>query len=188
MKRKLWIGALIMICVAIAATGTIAYITREKTVRNVITSGQITMELVEQREEQGKWLPLSQEEIRVKPGLTVSKRVAVENTEESAWVRVKCEIICHDANNEPMELDKELLESLILMDMNTEDWICKDGWWYYQKSLEKGDRTDILMDSITFSSAMGNVFQGSTIRFEVSAQAVQTANNGSNVWEAAGWE
>ena len=54
MKRKLWIGALIMICVAIAATGTIAYITREKTVRNVITSGKITMELVEQQEEQGK--------------------------------------------------------------------------------------------------------------------------------------
>ena len=45
----------------------------------VYTSGQIAMELVEQREEQGKWIPLSQEEIHVKPGSTVSKRVAVDN-------------------------------------------------------------------------------------------------------------
>ena len=188
MKRKLGIGALIMICAAIAATGTIAYITREETVRNVITSGQITVALVEQQEEQGKWTPMSQTELRIKPGSTVNKIVAVENREESAWVRVKCEIICHDANNEPMELDKETLDTLILIDMNAEDWVCRDGWWYYQKPLQKGDRTDSVLDAITFSGAMGNVFQGSSIRLEIVAQAVQTANNGSNVWEAAGWE
>lgn len=188
MKRKIWIGALIMICAAIAATGTTAYVTREETTRNVITSGQITMELVEQQGEQGKWKPLSEEGLHVKPGVTVSKRVAVENKEESAWVRVKCEFTIYDADKILMELDQEDLEALIIMDMNTQDWTCKDGWWYYQKPLQKGDRTNLLLESITFSETMGNVFQGSTIQFEVLAQAVQVANNGSNVWTAAGWE
>lgn len=188
MKKKILIGVLIMLCVVMATQGTIAYTTKEETARNVITSGAVVVNILQQQEGSDQWQPYEAEALSVKPSDTVAKRVAVENEKESAWVRAKCVISAYDAQNIPMEIEEDALEALVILSMNTEDWVCKDGWWYYPTSLQKGDRTEMLLESITFSRTMGNAFQGSTIHFDVIVQAVQTANNGTTIWEAAGWE
>ena len=188
MKKKIWIGVLMMLCVVMAVQGTIAYTTKEETTRNVITSGAVVVNILQQQEGSAQWQPYEAEALPVKPSDTVAKRVAVENEKESAWVRAKCEISAYDAQNMPMEIEEDALDELVILSMNTEDWVCKDGWWYYPTALQNGDRTEMLLESITFSRTMGNAFQGSTIHFDVIVQAVQTANNGTTIWEAAGWE
>ena len=44
-----------------------------------------------------------------------------------------------------------------------------------------------LFTTVTFDAAMGNAYQNSTATVSVRADAVQTANNGAAVLEAAGW-
>ena len=48
--------------------------------------------------------------------------------------------------------------------------------------------TDVLFDEVHFDGpTMGNAYQGCEVNIIVSAQAVQVANNGATVQEAAGW-
>ena len=57
----------------------------------------------------------------------------------------------------------------------------------YIEALEKSETTAPLFDEIVFSPTMGNDYQNSTAAVTIYVQAVQTANNGNTVWEAAGW-
>ena len=55
------------------------------------------------------------------------------------------------------------------------------------KPVAAGKTTDILFDTVTFAPQMGNEYQNCTANIKISAQAVQTANNGKTVLEAKGW-
>ena len=48
MKKKILLVAAVVMCLAIATAGTLAYFTSEDTAHNVITSGDVNIELVEQ--------------------------------------------------------------------------------------------------------------------------------------------
>ena len=52
MKKKILLAAAVMICLAVGASGTLAYFTSENTAHNVITSGGVNIEVVEKT--QGK--------------------------------------------------------------------------------------------------------------------------------------
>jgi hypothetical protein len=51
----------------------------------------------------------------------------------------------------------------------------------------KKETTTPLFETVKFSGAIGNDYQNSTVELQVFVQAVQTANNGGSIWEAAGW-
>ena len=61
-----------------------------------------------------------------------------------------------------------------------------DGYYYYLKPVSTGASTDILFDEVAFASSMGNEYQNCKTEIIISAQAVQTANNGATVAEADG--
>lgn len=71
MKKKILLVTALVICLAIAAAGTLAYFTSEDEAHNVITSGDVTIELVEQTEqEDGTLADFPEEGIRgVMPAL-----------------------------------------------------------------------------------------------------------------------
>ena len=50
MKKKILLVTAVVICLAIAATGTLAYFTSDDVAHNVITSGGVNIELVEKTE------------------------------------------------------------------------------------------------------------------------------------------
>ena len=95
MKKKLFLSAVLIICAAIAATGTLAYFTAEDTAHNVITSGYIDIELEEWSEppsENNDGVPF--ENISgVMPGAEISKIVTVKNIGDAgAYIRVKADL------------------------------------------------------------------------------------------------
>jgi hypothetical protein len=47
--------------------------------------------------------------------------------------------------------------------------------------------TEPLFTTVSFSIEMGNIYQNSRSTVEINAQATQVANNGTTVFEAAGW-
>ena len=56
-----------------------------------------------------------------------------------------------------------------------------------QSRLRREKATEILFDTVHFAPEMGNEYQNCTANIIISAQAVQTANNGDTVMDAKGW-
>ena len=184
MKKKILLAAALAICLAVAASGTLAYFTSGDAAHNVITTGGVKIAVVEKMQsEDGVLVDFPKEGMRgVMPGSDISKIVRVENTGESeAWIRVKVEAKITSADNEELPVDVMHYEI-------GENWHMDfDGFLYYAKPVAPGESTEMLFDTVRFAPEMGNAYQNCTANIWISAQAVQTANNGETVLEAQGW-
>ncbi len=189
MKRKitkgsLLVAALIVVFIAGSALGTLAFYTAEERTHNVITTGDVDIELHEWADED-ETVEFPEDGVSgVTPGTKVTKIVEVENTGNSpAWVRIILDVKALSSDG-TTALSADQFE----LDFDTEHWTKgDDGYWYYNRALEPGETTEPLFTGVTFADSMGDDYQGSKITIGVAAQAVQTANNGDTVLEAAGW-
>lgn len=180
MKKTILMLSLIAVCLSLCIGGTLAYFTANETARNVIRSGNIRIELIETDAEGNPF----KDAIGVMPGTEVDKIVTVQNTADNpCWVRIGVQKVITLAEGKTGEADT----SLVGLDFNEEDWTEKDGFYYYNRELEPGETTEPLFTKVTFAAAMDNLYKGCTANVTVGAQAVQTANNGSSVFEANGW-
>lgn len=185
MKKKIFVLAFIAVCLSIIAYSTTAYFTYEDIAHNVITMGNIKIELQELAipDNGGDPVPFT-DVIDVLPGTDVSKIVQVKNVgAESAWIRIDIEKSLQLAEGRQGEIDL----SLVSYDLNTAYWTEKDGFYYYNSMLKPGETTQPLFTEVSFAPYMGNLYQQSKALIKVIAQATQTANNGTDVFEAAGW-
>lgn len=187
MKKRILSLSIIVLCLAILSGSTIAYFTAEETARNVIVSGGIRLQLVEQQLVGDRLEDYPNEPIPVMPGTAVSKIVSVKGLDQDAWIRMRLAVTVYDAENQVMELDPQELETLVQILCDGENWTLKDGWWYCNASIANGESTKPLFETVSFSTNMGNRYQGSTIYIHITAQAVQKAHNGESALEALGW-
>ena len=189
MKKRILTVAAIIVCLALLGAGTLAYFTDEATAHNVITSNGIDIEIAEYHlSEKDELEPYPSEPIAVMPGVSVSKIVQVDNLDATAWIRANVTIVVKDAEGVPMNLSADTLASIIALDYNTEAWTAKDGWFYHNEPVAKGDSTESLFETVKFSGPnMTNEYQNCTVEIIVDAQATQHANNGATALEAAGW-
>ena len=115
-------------------------------------------------------------------GAEVIKIAEVKNTGKGdAWVRVKIEKAIQLAGDGEVDL------GLVKLDIDTTHWTAKDGYYYYNVALKAGEVTAPIFTKVTFDANMGNAYQNATATVDVTAQAVQAANNGKTITEAAGW-
>ena len=184
MKKKIIVFALIAVCLSTAAYGTLAYFTYEDTATNVITTGDIKIDLLEwTKTDEGELVPF-EDVIDVMPGIEVSKIVEVKNVGgQPAWIRVSVDKSIVLADGVEGEVDL----SLVTYNLNTEYWTEKDGYFYYNSKLKPGETTEPLFTAVAFAADMSNMYQHSKAYVKIDAQATQTANNGETVFEAAGW-
>ena len=188
MKKKLLYIAAIVICLSLITGGTYAYFTTSDTARNVITSGSIEVHVVEQQLVDGALQSYPSQPIPVMPATTVSKIVSVKSTEQAAWVRMNYTLTVYDADGKKMEIPADELAKVIIIDPDTTNWTQQDGWWYYNTAIKSGETTKPLFEEVVFSGPyMDNKYQSCTVVINVTAQAVQKANNGTTVLEALGW-
>ena len=187
MRKKLIAGAVVAICLSLLAYSTSAYFTTEQTATNVITSGNIQIDLQETAiTEDGETVLFedSQERFDVMPAQTVSKIVKVKNTgDNAAYVRISVAKAIELAEGVTGEPNVEL----VTLDFDDENWTAKDGFYYYNEPLAPGATTEALFNNVTFEPEMSNMYQNSTATIKVNAQATQVKNNGANVFKAAGW-
>lgn len=188
MKRKVLFIAAALIALSLIAGGTFAFFTVEDTARNVVTSGGVSVTLLEQRRVEAGLEPYPNAPIAVMPSTTVSKIVSVRGEDEAAWVRARYTVTIYDAHGEPMPLPPEEIERVVVIEPDGKAWSWRDGWWYCAEAVTRGEETAPLFETVTFSGEnMGNEFQSATVTVDVQIQAVQRANNGGSVLEAAGW-
>lgn len=188
MKRKILYIAAVVMALSLIAGGTLAYFTVDDTARNVITSGGVKIELVEQQLVDGDLQPYPNEPIAILPATTVSKIVTVRGVEQAAWVRARYTVTALDAAGEPLDVSASKLKTAVVIEPDSENWIYSDGWWYCRAAVSAGESTQALFDEVCFSATgMDNAFQGGSVTVDVTVQAVQQANNGETVLDAAGW-
>ena len=189
MKKKLFVIAALVVILAILASGTLAYFTAKDQVHNVITSGAVNIEIEEWQDKVGN--PYPDEPISVMPGVTVSKIATVKNKDASSYIRAKFEVVITRADGSRMELSPETLASIITLTMNGDDWLRKSGdgeWWYYNAPVGTGESTEAFFTEVIFDGPnMTNEYQNCTVEVIVTAQGVQTANNGASALAADGW-
>ncbi len=188
MKKRIFAVAVVLISLSVLAATTIAYFTDSDIARNVITSGGIDIQIIEQQLVDGKLVEYPNEPIPVMPSSTVSKIVSVQNTDEPAWIRAIYTVTVYDAEEKAMLIPAEELTKVIGIAPNTAAWTQKDGWWYHNTAVATEEMTEPLFEEVVFSGPhMDNKYQNCTVVIDVTAQAVQTANNGTSVLEALGW-
>ena len=192
MKRRLLITAVAVLALSLAAYGTLAYLTGSVTAHNVITAGNVRIELLDQTVSDNERVKFPKAGLKVMPGTEASKEVSVKNLASESWVRVKLVKEINLANEaqllsdatDPVTLDLKLGE---------EDgmWTYEDGYYYYNNPLAKDAETSKLFTKVTFGTGMRNEYQNAKLIIQVYAEAVQTANNpipaGGNVTDVQGW-
>lgn len=181
MKRKLLVLSVVAIMIAILAGGTLAFFNAEIKAHNIITSGGVAIAIQEWADEE-KTQPF--EDLNgIMPGTTVTKIAEMKNTGASeVWLRVQVtKTIMLQGEGTP---DTALVE----LNLNTTDWTQdEDGYLYYNKTLKPGEVAVPIFTEVTFNTTMGNEYQNATAKVDITAQAVQTANNGNTAVEAIGW-
>lgn len=188
MKKRIFAIAVVMICLSVLASTTIAYFTDTDIARNVITSGGLDIHIVEQQLVDGKLVDYPSEPIPVMPATTVSKIVSVQNTDEPAWVRLSYAITVYGADGKEIEISADELANVIIIEPDTTNWTQKGSWWYYNTAVKTKEATTPLFEEVVFSGPdMNNKYQNCTVVIDVAVQAVQKANNGATIWEANGW-
>lgn len=187
MKKKIAIGAVLVLCLSMLIYSTIAYFNTADTARNVITAGDIKIELQETAIRDGEEILFeqSQERFNVMPGQDVSKIVRVKNTGSNpAYIRVEVQKAIALAADAQGDVDLDLIS----LDFDSEKWILgNDGFYYYDQPLAPGETTAALFRNVKFDTGMGNMYQGSTATIKVTAEATQVKNNCDTVFDAAGW-
>ncbi len=178
--RFLAIGLASML-VCLLSQPALAYYTTLGTATNVVTSGNITLQINEMTE-QGTEFP--EEGVYVIPGDIVSKVVTVENVcEHPFYLRVKL-VYGIDSQELPYE-------DCFKLNINTENWAFKDGWYYYTGILQPGEETPHVFSHVEIvGSQVDNSYIGKTLQLTVLAQAVQSENNpieNNDTTTAAGW-
>lgn len=191
MKKKVLVLAMSAIFAVSVVSGTLAYFTTEEKAHNVITTGGVGIEIIEKtKDSNGAEVDFPKEGVNgVMPGTAVSKIVKIKNSgADEAWIRVTVEADMVNAEGKALPLTIEKNQEPVMEYEVLDGWIDGgDGYYYYEKPVSAGAYTGILFKEVTFHPAMDNTYQDCKANIIISAQAVQTANNGSRVTEAKGW-
>lgn len=179
-KQRILLVAAAICCIAIVATGTLAYFTAEEKAYNVITTGYLSMDLVEETTG-GK--PFPDKGISgVTPGMTVDKIAYVENNGGvDFWTRLSFTMKVTGENGQ------ELSDKYISLDINTNAWTERDGFYYYNASVKPGEETEPIFTKVSFAKEMGNEYMNAKVEIDIDAYAVQSKNNGDSALTATGW-
>lgn len=190
MKKRIVALAVSAICLATVASSTLAYFTDEQHVHNILTSGGISIQVVETMQGEGDaMVEFPKEGLRgIMPGTVVSKTVQIQNTgANEAWIRVKVDSSIIDADGKNLALNLQDGTEVITYDVLDGWQPGTDGYFYYEKPVPIQMLTTPLFETVRFAPQMGNEYQNCTANIVISAQAVQTANNGDTVMDASGW-
>ena len=191
MKKKILILVAAALSLTAAVSGTMAYFTDSVTAHNVITTGGVSIKLVENtKDDAGADIVWPEEGLSgIMPGTSASKIVSVANNGQAeAWIRVGVDIAISESGDPITNPTIKCLPLTVTVDgqevdvvsysVDSEKWLRgEDGYYYYKTPVAAGSSTAHLFEEVTFAKEMGNEYQNCTVYIDVIAEAVQTANN-----------
>ncbi len=173
--------ALLVIILTFSVQGTVAYFSTTGTATNIVTSGNIRLQIHE-KTDQGTDFPDAG--VYVMPGDVVSKQVTVENDcDHPFYLRVK---ILYGIDSQALGA-----EECFKLNIDESLWQLHDGWYYYTGIVEPGQTTPCVFSQVEIvGDTVDNRYLGKTLTLTVDAQAVQSENNpitAGQTYTASGW-
>ena len=125
--------------------------------------------------------------IPVLPGYRVEKDVYAKNTGGvPVYIRAKITSVI-TLDERYSDCQDQIDMSLVIYDIDYENWTEQDGYYYYNTPLGALDSTTNLLSAVIFSESMGNIYKDSTIKVTILLETVQANGNGTSVFDASGW-
>lgn len=201
-RRKAVLIGMLAVIALVGAGLTSAFTVHNTAADNVLTFGNVRLEIIQQEKQADgslKDVPADYE-VKAASGLA-SRIVTFQNAGESdLYVRARPVMRAESAAGEDRG-DASQVTKFQMVDSG--DWIQKspdDGWYYYvggekgglvaaaTGGSETGDATEPLMNGIEFVGDFSDVVgPNGRFVFTVEAQAVQADNNGESALDAMGW-
>ena len=185
-KKYLLFILLMIVIVLITITSVTAFITRSTIAKNVITFGSLKMQLLQTSldENNNEVEVENNKDMNMTYKSTFSRIVKIKNLgKHSFFARISLNVIGIDTNN--MKFDAN---QFVTYNINTKDWIYKDGWYYYKKVITQDEMSSNLLTEINFNvNEITTHYPNSKVKLDINAEAVQAENNNENVLEAVGW-
>ena len=192
-KNKKSLIYVILVFIVFLVLGTIAYFTSTDTLENIFLSGTYKTVTTEVFTSPTNWTP----------GDETPKTITTKNEGTiPVRVRVKLDESWTSKNNDSLDLDYNNERVAIINLDNEEDWILKDGYYYYLQELAPGESTTSLLKSVIFNpnveadvsctfengastcESTGDGYDGATYQLNITTETVQ-ANKYKEVWEGA---
>lgn len=176
-KRKVLTLALTVCIVAILAIGgTLAYFTDDETATNTFTVGNVDITLTEPNWDNSG----SKDAPEVYPGEALAKDPTVTNDGANpCFVRIKVEGLDCLAPAGNITYRTDYVDGKL-----GDNWVKgTDGYFYYNKVLAVGEKTDALFDQIVIPTGLTNDEDKTAYNVVVTAEAVQ-AQGAKASWSA----
>lgn len=170
-KKKLISAVLALVLLVTGVAATYAYFTDTKSQTNIITMGNVEIDLAEPKYE------LANPDFTVRditPGKVIEKdpTITLAATSNTAYVRAKIEVDGKITTLVGNHVD-ELIEGINFMD----GWVLgEDGYYYYNTALTQENKTVLVFDKVTIPESWGNETNGMKFEINVTAEAIQAEN------------
>lgn len=186
-RKLIWIACATLLAV-LGLSQTLAFFTTNVDSENLITFGNLDLKINETTlDNQGEEVAYSPDEkVNLSRNSHLSRIIRLENTgSQPMYVRVDLSITGQDKDGGEIKNADALAEYTL----NEDDWVYKDGWYYYKDILEPGSESKELMTEIIFDiNEISSLYPGGDFDLDVSAQGVQSKNNeNENVLLVTGW-
>lgn len=187
-KRKNYSWVLIAAALVLCLTATTtAFLTRQTVTDNVLTFGNLKLVIHQTTlTSDGSEVPVTEDiQTNITSNNSVSRIIRFENVgDHPMYVRVSLEM--DGTSSEGTEFSAD---DMVAYQVNEEDWVYSDGWYYYKHPLEPKETTQALMSQVVFvdMNSITQNYPGSRFDMKMDAQAVQSENNAQDVLSASGW-
>ena len=185
-KQKVLLISLILFTLAMIGSTSAFFVTSSRA-HNVITTDGVSIDLIENTDQlgvDGRPIPFTNIN-NAMPGDTYSKIPQVKNTDHGdVWVRI---LVAKSAKNAAGEA-VAVPDGAIVADYNTHNWLDGgNGYYYYYRALKAGETTEPLFTKVSLAEELSTNLAGVSLNIDLTAEGVQVANNGNNIYEAEGW-
>lgn len=187
MSKRLSISILLLTIISLfIIAATVTFINKEKAANNIITFGNIKIQLMQTtiNENNEERFVDNNESFNITNHPIVSRIIKVKNLgKHEFFLRISLDMIGIDENNNEFNAN-----NLMKYDINTEDWIYNDGWYYYKYIVKESEITSNLITQIFFDiNNITSNYSNVKFKFNVNAQVVQAENNAKDVLNVIGW-
>jgi len=185
MNKKIILLIIIFTLTLFTISISFAFIIRETTAKNIITFGSLKMKLIVSSKEDGNERNISDgEKLNVTFNKMINRNISIKNVcNHPMFVRVAFNLVGETYENIIIENFSD-----ITFEQLDNDWIYKDGWFYYKETLNKNEITNKLIMNFKFNiDEILNKYNESMYELKIRAEALQAENNNKYVLDAVGW-
>lgn len=174
-RYKLIIISIIAIILAILSYSTFTSMIDKEDISDTQKIGSLDFKVI-QKDSNGNTVDIN--DIDIMPGDIYDGNLSILNiSNQPFYVRVKID----------KRVEDDLNDDVIDINYKNDHWKYRNGYYYYEDSLNINEKTEPLFDKIHFSKDMNNEYMNKKVYLDITVECIQSRNNSTSPLSAFGW-